>query len=109
MWTQQETQDEIEIGKLLIAQKRLRRKRLLIFGALILCALSITWMVDRVLFSVAKDERAYDQWLENNGCKIVSKRKSEWEYHAWGDYWEHIPGETCYECKSVKPFCDERG
>ena len=108
-WTLKETQDDIEIGKLLSAQRRLRKKRLLIGSGLLVAALFVTWFSSQVLFSVAADEREYDRWLEQNGCKAVSHREGEWNHHFLGDYWEHIPGETCYECKSVKPFCDGRG
>lgn len=107
MWTQAETESDVDVSKWMLAQRRARRKKMLIWAAVIAGTLLVTWLGIQVLFSVAGVEREHDQWLKDNGCKVVSHREGEWKYSMVWDYWEHIPGETCYRCKKIDAFCEE--
>lgn len=78
----------------------------MIFG-LSLGALILTWCGSGVIDSVAAVEREHDRWLEENGCQVTRHRDGRWTYHWFGDYYEHVPGETCYRCeKTGEQFCE---
>jgi hypothetical protein len=106
MWTQADTEYDADASEFMLAQKRTRRKWLIgvTLGVLV-------WAGSGILFSVARSEREYERvraaYLKANGCTVTSHRDSDWKYHPFGDYWEHIPGETCYSCTKVDPFCED--
>jgi hypothetical protein len=105
MWTKQDVEDDAAVNEFMNSQRKATRKKVLVFGSLVIAALLVTWFASNVLFSFATIEREHEQWLKDNNCKVTSHREGEWNYHWIGDYYEHIPEETCYQCKT-EAFCE---
>jgi hypothetical protein len=107
-WTPEDMAAEAEVSIWLVQQKRQRRKRMAIGAGAVFAVLFVTWLFAHVMGVANKHRIQYEQWLENNGCHITSKKDSEWKYHLLGDYWERIPGEVCYKCsKTGESFCKD--
>lgn len=109
-WTQEDMEGDTEVSVWFVTQKRARKKKMLAALGLIALVLGGTWIGIKVTLGVARvDERErieFNAFLKGNGCKLVSHRDDKWIHHFWQDYWEHIPGEDCYECsKTGKKFC----
>lgn len=110
MWTKADTEYDADASEFMLAQKQARKKWLIGGGLAIVGAVLLVWAGKGILYSSANSEREYDRaralYLKENGCKVTSHRDDKWEHHFLGDYWEHIPGETCYSCTKVKAFCE---
>lgn len=97
---------DAEVSVWMFHQKKKRRRKMLLAVGLIVGVLTITWIFAEVMFAAAKINREHEQWLKDKGCKVISRRDGEWNYHWFGDYYEHIPSEICYRCADGKEFCE---
>ncbi len=106
-WTQEDMEGDAEVSVWMFHQKRQRKKKIFIFALFVVTALLATWIFTVAMSTAANMSREHDKWLKDNGCKVVSHRDGEWKYHFFGDYYEHIPSETCYRCKKTgEEFCE---
>lgn len=105
-----DTESQDDIAAFHRARRRYLRRCLLVFVGVLVSTMFLTWCGRSVLFGVAKGQRAYErereQWLEERGCVVTRHREEVWNYHFFLDYWEHIPGETCYRCAKGETFCE---
>lgn len=97
---------DADVSVWMFRQKRQRRRKAFLSVGLILGVLMITWIFSVVMSTAASMSREHEQWLKDKGCKVTSRRDGEWKYHFFGDYYEHIPSETCYRCADGKGFCE---